>query len=116
MSERPTSDGTGTPFDQARDRLKSDASDQASAPYRTISEAAELARCDQKTLRRAVTAGDLRAFRPAGRLLFLEADVREWVESRPARRAASRPRRRSRRRAAPGSVQAIRELERSVGR
>lgn len=85
-------------------------------PYKTISEAAELARCDQKTLRRAVTSGDLRAFRPAGRLLFLEADVREWVESRPARRAASRPRRRGqRRRAAPGSVQAIRELERSIG-
>lgn len=86
-------------------------------PYLTIDDAAALAHCDQSTLRRAIRAGSLLAFRPAQRLLFREADVREWVESRPARVSVEpRPRAARRRRVEPGSVQALREMERAAGR
>jgi excisionase family DNA binding protein len=89
---------------QAQERLRG----EASAPYLTLPEACELARCEHKALRRAVRSGVLAAFSPAGKLLFREADVREWIESRPAR--GELPRQARRTRAAPGSVEDLREI------
>jgi excisionase family DNA binding protein len=87
------------------------------APYLTVDEAAALARCNPKTIRRAFAAGRLRAFRPAHKVLLREDDVRAWVESQ----AAAEPvppltagRSRSRR-PVPGSVASLRALERDLG-
>jgi excisionase family DNA binding protein len=102
-----------TNLDAARERLKAQVE---AVPYLTVEEAAKLARCDPKTVRRAIAGGDLRAFRPANRLLFLEADVRGWVEARPVVAIPSRPRPTRRRRQVPGSVQALRDLEREASR
>jgi excisionase family DNA binding protein len=96
-------------LDAARDRLQAEIPAPA---YMTVEEAAGLARCNPATIRREVHRGHLRAFRPARRVLLREDDVREWIESRAAAPGDEiAPRAASPRRAAPGSVQAIRRLE-----
>jgi excisionase family DNA binding protein len=107
-------------LDAARDRLREQARD---SEYLTVPEAAQLARCNPMTIRRAFTAGVLPAFRPAHRVLLRESDVREWIESRPAV-APDRPRpaRKSRRRPAPngkpvpGSAAHLREIDPNLTR
>ena len=94
------------------------------AVYLTVHEVAAMARCEHKSVRRAIAAGRLRAFQPNNRLLIREDDACGWIEGRPAaravspsdpRRAASRPRRtpQSQR---PGSVIDLREIERKAVR
>jgi hypothetical protein len=76
------------------------------------------------TIRRAFTAGNLAAFRPAHRVLLREADVLEWIESRPAvtpdrQRPARAPRRRQASNGTtpvPGSKADLREIERNLTR
>jgi excisionase family DNA binding protein len=89
------------------------------SPYLTVREVAELARCEHKAVRRAITAGRLRAFQPVNRLLIREDDARAWIEGRlvtqaaecqPARRRASS----SSRAAARGSVADLKAIERQV--
>lgn len=80
--------------------------------YLTPEEAAQLAHCSTKTIRRAIASGRLRAFRPTTRLLLAESDVRAWVES-PAPEPKPR-RRQGRRRVQPGSVAALRQIEREL--
>ena len=85
--------------------------------YLTVSEAAQLARCSEKTIRRAFAAGRLRAFRPAGRVLLREDELRAWVERRAAAPAHREPPNRARaRRTQPGSVASLRALERELTR
>ncbi len=98
-------------LDAARDRLRTEAS-----PYLTVDEAAAIARCNPRTIRRACESGELVAFRPARRLLFREQDVREWVESRRIVTGAGRPRVSPPRRAEPGSVATLRAMEREMTR
>lgn len=92
------------------------------AVYLTVREVAAMARCEHKSVRRAIAAGRLRAFQPNNRLLIREDDAYGWIEGRPAtraaspfdpRRAASRPRctPHSQR---PGSVGDLREIERKA--
>src|SRR5258708_30557679 len=98
-------------LDAARDRLQAS---EPTAGYLTLDEVAGLARCNEKTVRPAVAAGDLLAFQPAQRFLFREQDVHEWIESRPARSQPATPRPRpARRRAAPRSAQSPRQLARN---
>ena len=85
------------------------------SPYLTVREVALLARCEHKTVRRAISEGRLRAFRPAHRVLVREDDARDWIESRLAG-AASEPtpaRRRAGRRvvAGRGSVADLKAIE-----
>jgi len=101
-------------LDAARERLR----DQAPASgYLTVEEAAHLARCNPKTIRRAFTSGALRAFKPTSRVLLREEDVRAWIEGHTAttpyehRGGPSRPRR-----PAPGSVASLRDMERELTR
>lgn len=101
-------------LDRARDRLRDAASP---APYLTVQEVAELARCEHKAVRRAIASGQLEAFRPAHKWLVREQDARAWVESRPARpvRASASPRARGRRpRPAPGSRSDLLAIERAM--
>ncbi len=103
-------------LDAARERLR----DQTPASgYLTVEEAARLARCNPKTIRRAFTSGALRAFKPTTRVLLREEDVRAWIEGHTAavepsgrhRGGESRPRR-----PAPGSVASLRDMERELTR
>lgn len=53
-----------------------------SSPFLTVPEAAEYARVDPKTVRRAITSGNLRAFKPVRKILIREVDVLAWIEGR----------------------------------
>jgi excisionase family DNA binding protein len=89
----------------------------AQASYLTVDEAATMARCHPKTIRRAVGSGALRGFRPAQRVLLREDDVRAWIERRAAISSPPPARTRAkRRRAVPGSVEALRAIEREAMR
>ena len=76
------------------------ASDPMSSGYLTVQQAAELLQRSAKTIRRAIAAGDLNAFRVGRSIRLREADVRAWLEAnpvrlnvRPSRAPAPRPRR-----------------------
>ena len=106
---------TSEALDQARDRLR----EQALGGYLTVPEAADLARCEHKAVRRAIASGLLVAFRPARKLLVRELDARAWIESRPARVAAVAPQHarrpgRQRSRPRPGSVDNLLRMEREA--
>lgn len=90
--------------------------------YLTVREVATLARCEHKSVRRAIAAGRLRAFQPTNKLLIREDDAYAWIEGQPAATTGFLPSLRSapnRRRPAPGSqrlgsVTDLREIERKV--
>jgi excisionase family DNA binding protein len=89
--------------------------------YLTVREVAAMARCEHKSVRRAIGQGRLLAFRPANKLLIREDDAEAWIEGRPALASsgsAKRSRRGSLRVAkgsqGPGSVAELREIERKV--
>jgi excisionase family DNA binding protein len=58
--------------------------------YLTVEEVAQLARCEHKTIRRAIHNGLLTAYKPAHRLLIREDDARGWIESRCVAHAPAR--------------------------
>jgi excisionase family DNA binding protein len=99
--------------DGARGRLKP----QASRPcYLTVLEVAVLARCEHKRVRRAIASGQLVAFRPAGKLLVREEDVRAWIERHPVNATRIKEPRPARAvpQAGAGDVSKLREMERRV--
>jgi excisionase family DNA binding protein len=90
--------------------------------YLTVREVAAMARCEHKSVRRAIAAGRLHAFQPTNRLLIREDDARAWIEGRPVAttivpagpgRAPGRPRRTPRSQGR-GSVADLREIERKA--
>lgn len=84
--------------------------------YLTIQEVAELARCEHRSVRRAVNSGRLRAFRPTRRILVREDDARSWIESRRAVGIAARPERRAARSTAGPGVGSVARLQAIEGR
>jgi excisionase family DNA binding protein len=52
--------------------------------YVTLKTAAASVELSAGTLKRAIRAGKLRAFKPGGKLLIRPEDLQEWVETRPA--------------------------------
>ncbi len=90
--------------------------------YLTVREVAAMARCEHKSVRRAIGQGRLPAFRPANKLLIREDDAEAWIEGRPALASSGSATRSSRRGAlrvakgsqGPGSVAELREIERKV--
>lgn len=103
-------------LDAARDRLR-----EESPAYLTVQEVAELARCEHKSVRRAINDGRLTAFRGPKRILIREDDARGWIEARPVLTGEQTPRRMPRRpsprAASRGSVADLRAIEeRMVGR
>jgi excisionase family DNA binding protein len=66
-----------------------------SSPYLTVQEVAELARCEHRTVRRAIKKGELRASLIGGRWIVKNTAVDEWIdgcanERRPAEAPADR--------------------------
>jgi excisionase family DNA binding protein len=51
-----------------------------SSPYLTVQEVAELARCEHRTVRRAIQAGQLKASLIGGRWIVKDSAVEEWIE------------------------------------
>lgn len=49
--------------------------------YLSINEVCELTSLSASTLRRAVRKSELKCSRKLGKLLFLESDVRKWINS-----------------------------------
>ncbi len=86
--------------------------------YLTVREVAELARCEHKTVRRAIADRRLRAFQPAHRVLIREDDAQDWIEGRvaaPSSSAALALRRTSRRTpVGRGSVADLKAIERQA--
>jgi excisionase family DNA binding protein len=52
------------------------------SPYLTIQEVAELARCEHRTVRRAIKSGDLKASLIGGRWIVRAEAVEEWFDAR----------------------------------
>jgi excisionase family DNA binding protein len=89
-------------------------------PPLTVSEAAALAGVHPKTIRRAITRGDLRALRPGGRrrVVVLLEDLVAWRDEPVVPRSERAPaptiaQAASRRPPERGSLAALREIERS---
>jgi excisionase family DNA binding protein len=95
---------------------------QAGQSYLTIEGVAKFAHCSVKTVRRAIAARELQAFKPGARLVVRQEDARKWIESRPARSSESRSRPsdglfskpRDRAREQAGSVSRLRQIEREA--
>jgi excisionase family DNA binding protein len=52
------------------------------SPYLTIQEVAQLARCEHRTVRRAIRSGELRASLIGGRWIVREDAVEAWFDAR----------------------------------
>ena len=78
----------------SRVRAVTDGKGSDSDSLSDVQEVAELARCEHRSVRRAINAGRLRAFRPTRKILVREDDARSWIESRRAVGLAARPQRR----------------------
>jgi excisionase family DNA binding protein len=52
------------------------------SPYLTIQEVAHLARCEHRTVRRAIRSGELRASLIGGRWIVREDAVEAWFDAR----------------------------------
>jgi excisionase family DNA binding protein len=50
------------------------------SPYLTVQEVAELARCEHRTVRRAIREGELRASLVGGRWIVKDTAVEEWID------------------------------------
>ncbi len=50
------------------------------SPYLTVQEVAELARCEHRTVRRAIRDGELRASLIGGRWIVKDTPLEEWIE------------------------------------
>ena len=65
-------------------------------PYLTVQEVAEMARCEHRTVRRAIRDGELKASLIGGRWIVKVTAVKDWFEacanSRVALPPASQPR------------------------
>lgn len=66
-------------FDRARERMRVEHGD-----YLTVEQVAEIGHCHPKTVRRAISRGEIPAFRFGGRLLIREADAVARIEAEPA--------------------------------
>jgi excisionase family DNA binding protein len=52
----------------------------SSSPYLTVQEVAELARCEHRTVRRAIRDGQLKASLIGGRWIVKDSAVEDWFE------------------------------------
>jgi hypothetical protein len=95
-----------------------DVAADAARRYLTVNEVAAIARCEHKSVRRAIHLGQLRAFQPANKLLILEQDAHLWIQSRPPMLVAPLAERPSRLRRpvrpSAGSVDKLRAVEQQL--
>ena len=61
------------------DRIEKKLDGNFSNKFLSITEVAKLTSLSPSTLRRAIAKGELKCSRKLGKLLFLESDVRNWI-------------------------------------
>tara|TARA_Y100000591_G_C21584818_1_gene570163 strand:- start:191 stop:421 length:231 start_codon:yes stop_codon:yes gene_type:complete len=67
------------PIKEHLERIEKKLDGKYTNKYLSISQVAELTSLSQSTIRRAVAKGTLKCSRKLGKLLFLESDVRVWI-------------------------------------
>ena len=61
------------------DRIEKKLDRKVTNRFLDISAVSDLTSCSASTIRRAVARGSLKCSRKVGKLLFLESDVRKWL-------------------------------------
>ena len=61
------------------DRIEKKLDGKLSDRFLDISAVSTLISCSASTIRRSVARGELKCSRKVGKLLFLESDVRKWI-------------------------------------
>ena len=61
------------------ERIKKKLDGKVTDRFLDISAVSNLTSCSSSTIRRAVAKGELKCSRRLGKLLFLESDVRKWL-------------------------------------
>ena len=67
------------PIREQLDRIEKKLDGNFSNKFLSITEVAKLTSLSPSTLRRAIAKGELKCSRKLGKLLFLESDVRKWL-------------------------------------
>ena len=70
-----------SPIKEQLDRIESKIDGRITNKYLDIKQASILSSTSASTLRRAVQRSELKCSRRLGKLLFLESDIREWLEN-----------------------------------
>ena len=68
------------PIKEHLDRIEKKLDGKYTNKYISIFQVAELTSLSQSTIRRAVAKGTLKCSRKLGKLLFLESDIRVWID------------------------------------
>ena len=67
------------PIREQLERIEKKLDGRFSNKFLSITEVAKLTSLSPSTLRRAIAKGELKCSRKLGKLLFLESDVRKWL-------------------------------------
>ena len=67
------------PIIEKLDRIEKKLDGKFSNKYLSINQVAKLTSLSTSTIRRAIQKGTLKCSRRLGKLLFLESDVRKWI-------------------------------------
>ena len=67
------------PIREQLERIEKKLDGKATNRFLDISRVSNLISCSPSTIRRAVARGQLKCSRRLGKLLFLESDVRKWL-------------------------------------
>jgi len=67
------------PIIEKLDRIEKKLDSRFSNKYLSINQVADLTSLSVSTIRRAVAKGELKCSRKLGKLLFLESEVRRWL-------------------------------------
>ena len=70
------------PIIERLDSIQKKLDGRYSNKYLSINEVSELTTLSQSTIRRSVAKGELKCSRKLGKLLFLESDVRKWLNGK----------------------------------
>ena len=68
------------PIIERLDSIQKKLDGRYSNKYLSIIEVSELTTLSQSTIRRAVDKGELKCSKKLGKLLFLESDIRRWLD------------------------------------
>ena len=67
------------PIREQLERIEKKLDGRFSNKFLSITEVAKLTSLSPSTLRRAIAKGELKCSRKLGKLLFLESDIRKWL-------------------------------------
>ena len=68
-----------TPIREQLERIEKKLDGNFKSQFLSINEVSKLTSLSPSTIRRAITKGQLKCSKRLGKLLFLESDVRKWI-------------------------------------